>query len=64
MIRNVQLTHSGQYVCEVRTAVDSVSSAADLIVRGVYLCSLFRSQLAPLLEDRTGRGLTALGHHK
>ncbi|XP_016041209.1 contactin-3 [Erinaceus europaeus] len=34
MIRNVQLKHSGKYVCEVRTAVDSVSSAADLIVRG------------------------------
>uniref|UniRef100_A0A672NTY7 Contactin-4-like n=1 Tax=Sinocyclocheilus grahami TaxID=75366 RepID=A0A672NTY7_SINGR len=34
MIRNVQLKHSGKYVCMVHTAVDSVSAAADLIVRG------------------------------
>ncbi|XP_075854597.1 contactin-3 isoform X1 [Microcebus murinus] len=34
MIRNIQLKHSGKYVCMVQTAVDSVSSAADLIVRG------------------------------
>ncbi|XP_006890703.1 PREDICTED: contactin-3 [Elephantulus edwardii] len=34
MIRNIQLKHSGKYVCMVQTVVDSVSSAADLIVRG------------------------------
>ncbi|XP_051561849.1 contactin-4-like [Myxocyprinus asiaticus] len=34
MIRNVQLKHSGKYVCMVHTAVDSVSAAAHLIVRG------------------------------
>uniref|UniRef100_A0A8D1EIC1 Contactin 3 n=1 Tax=Sus scrofa TaxID=9823 RepID=A0A8D1EIC1_PIG len=34
MIRNIQLKHSGRYVCMVQTEVDNVSSAADLIVRG------------------------------
>ncbi|XP_010880252.2 contactin-4 isoform X2 [Esox lucius] len=34
MIRNIQLKHSGKYVCMVHTLVDSVSAAADLIVRG------------------------------
>uniref|UniRef100_A0A8B9J6D6 Contactin 4 n=1 Tax=Astyanax mexicanus TaxID=7994 RepID=A0A8B9J6D6_ASTMX len=34
MVRNIQLKHSGKYVCMVHTAVDSVSAAADLIVRG------------------------------
>ncbi|KAG8516839.1 Contactin-3 [Galemys pyrenaicus] len=34
MIRDVQLSHGGRYVCVARTGVDSVSSAADLIVRG------------------------------
>nr|XP_047927482.1 contactin-3 isoform X2 [Anser cygnoides] len=34
MIRNIQLKHSGKYVCMVKTDVDSVASAADLIVRG------------------------------
>ncbi|XP_062852794.1 contactin-4 [Trichomycterus rosablanca] len=34
MIRNVQLKHSGKYVCMVHTVMDSVSAAADLIVRG------------------------------
>lgn len=34
MIRNIQLKHSGKYVCMVQTGVDSVSSAAELIVRG------------------------------
>ncbi|XP_074168297.1 contactin-3 [Rhinolophus sinicus] len=34
LIRNIQLKHSGRYVCMVQTGVDSVSSAADLIVRG------------------------------
>ncbi|XP_035380323.1 contactin-4 isoform X1 [Electrophorus electricus] len=34
MVRNVQLKHSGKYVCMVHTAVDSVSAAADLLVRG------------------------------
>ncbi|KAM4612748.1 LOW QUALITY PROTEIN: contactin-4 [Polymixia lowei] len=34
MVRNIQLKHSGKYVCMVHTAMDSVSAAADLIVRG------------------------------
>ncbi|KAJ7998557.1 hypothetical protein DPEC_G00206140 [Dallia pectoralis] len=34
MIRNIQLKHSGKYVCMVHTVVDSVSAGADLIVRG------------------------------
>ncbi|XP_069499634.1 contactin-3-like [Ambystoma mexicanum] len=34
MIRNIQLQHSGDYECVVNTAVDKVSSAARLIVRG------------------------------
>ncbi|XP_056157520.1 contactin-4 [Lampris incognitus] len=34
MVRNIQLKHSGKYVCMVNTAVNSVSAAADLIVRG------------------------------
>ncbi|ELK15188.1 Contactin-3 [Pteropus alecto] len=34
MIRNIQLKHSGEYVCVVQTAVESVSSAANLTVRG------------------------------
>ncbi|XP_069045465.1 contactin-4 [Lepisosteus oculatus] len=34
MIRNIQLKHAGKYVCMVHTVVDSVSAAADLIVRG------------------------------
>lgn len=38
MIRNIQLKHSGKYVCVVQTGVDSVSSAADLIVRGKQCC--------------------------
>lgn len=36
MIRNIQLKHSGKYVCMVKTEVDSVASAADLIVRGTF----------------------------
>nr|XP_040060354.1 contactin-4 [Gasterosteus aculeatus aculeatus] len=34
MVRNIQLKHSGKYVCVVHTEVDTVSAAADLIVRG------------------------------
>ncbi|XP_066100646.1 contactin-3 isoform X1 [Saccopteryx bilineata] len=34
MIRNIQLQHSGKYECVVQSGVDSVSSAADLVVRG------------------------------
>nr|XP_043881003.1 contactin-4 [Solea senegalensis] len=34
MVRNIQLKHSGKYVCMVQTEVDTVSAAADLIVRG------------------------------
>ncbi|KAB5583932.1 hypothetical protein PHYPO_G00101510 [Pangasianodon hypophthalmus] len=38
MVRNVQLKHSGKYVCMIHTAMDSVSAAADLIVRGPPGC--------------------------
>ncbi|XP_027556673.1 contactin-6 isoform X3 [Neopelma chrysocephalum] len=34
MIRNIQLHHSGKYVCMVQTTLDSQSAAADIIVRG------------------------------
>ncbi|KAF6728555.1 Contactin-4, partial [Oryzias melastigma] len=34
MVRNVQLKHAGKYVCMVQTEVDTVSAAANLIVRG------------------------------
>lgn len=37
MVRNIQLKHSGKYVCMVHTEVDTVSAAADLIVRGMPL---------------------------
>ncbi|XP_065135845.1 contactin-4 [Paramisgurnus dabryanus] len=50
MIRNVQLKHSGKYVCMVHTAVDSVSAAADLIVRGPP-----GAPVGVLVGDVTGR---------
>uniref|UniRef100_U3KGC1 Contactin 6 n=1 Tax=Ficedula albicollis TaxID=59894 RepID=U3KGC1_FICAL len=34
MIRNIQLHHSGKYVCMVQTSLDSQSATADIIVRG------------------------------
>uniref|UniRef100_A0AAV2M6A8 Uncharacterized protein n=1 Tax=Knipowitschia caucasica TaxID=637954 RepID=A0AAV2M6A8_KNICA len=34
MVRNIQLKHSGKYVCMVHTDLDTVSAAADVIVRG------------------------------
>ncbi|XP_066100838.1 LOW QUALITY PROTEIN: contactin-6 [Saccopteryx bilineata] len=34
MIRNIQLSHSGKYLCTVTTALESLSAAADIIVRG------------------------------
>uniref|UniRef100_A0A665W8G3 Contactin 4 n=1 Tax=Echeneis naucrates TaxID=173247 RepID=A0A665W8G3_ECHNA len=34
MIRNIQLRHAGKYTCAVQTKVDSISIAADLVVRG------------------------------
>ncbi|KFP06672.1 Contactin-6, partial [Calypte anna] len=34
MIRNIQLHHSGKYVCMVQTTLDSQSAAVDIIVRG------------------------------
>lgn len=37
MVRNIQLKHSGKYVCMVHTEVDTVSAAADLIVKGMSL---------------------------
>lgn len=46
MMRNIQLKHSGKYVCMVHSEVDTVSAAADLIVKGMSLppflqCLLF-----------------------
>lgn len=37
MVRNIQLKHSGKYVCMVHTEVDTVSAAAELTVRGGWL---------------------------
>ncbi|XP_058535164.1 contactin-6 [Ochotona princeps] len=34
MIRNIQLHHSGRYLCAVQTPLESVSAGADVIVRG------------------------------
>ncbi|XP_007500167.2 contactin-6 [Monodelphis domestica] len=34
MIREIQLNHSGKYVCMVQTILDSLSAVADIIVRG------------------------------
>lgn len=35
MIRNIQLHHSGKYVCMVQTTLDSQSATAEIIVRGM-----------------------------
>lgn len=54
MIRNIQMKHSGKYVCMVKTEVDSVASAADLIVRGTAPQScfppLFKLQAAEITD--------------
>ncbi|KAM9074714.1 contactin-6 isoform 4-T4 [Megaptera novaeangliae] len=34
MIRNIQLNHSGKYLCTVKTTLESLSAEADIIVRG------------------------------
>ncbi|XP_060095551.1 contactin-6-like isoform X2 [Heteronotia binoei] len=34
MVRNIQLNHSGKYMCSVKTAMDSLSVMAEIIVRG------------------------------
>uniref|UniRef100_A0A8B9PVA1 Contactin 6 n=1 Tax=Apteryx owenii TaxID=8824 RepID=A0A8B9PVA1_APTOW len=34
MVRNIQLHHSGKYVCTVQTTIDSQSATGDIIVRG------------------------------
>ncbi|XP_048210846.1 contactin-6 [Perognathus longimembris pacificus] len=34
MIRNIQLSHSGKYLCTVQTTLERLSVAADIIVRG------------------------------
>uniref|UniRef100_A0A8C5KKF8 Contactin 6 n=1 Tax=Jaculus jaculus TaxID=51337 RepID=A0A8C5KKF8_JACJA len=34
MIRNIQLSHSGKYLCTVQTALEHLSAMADIIVRG------------------------------
>ncbi|XP_054450592.1 LOW QUALITY PROTEIN: contactin-6 [Pteronotus mesoamericanus] len=34
MIRNIQLHHSGRYLCLVKTALERLSAAAEVIVRG------------------------------
>lgn len=41
MVRNIQLKHSGKYVCMVHTEVDTVSAAADLIVKGMPFIFFF-----------------------
>jgi len=35
MIRNIQLHHSGKYVCMVQTTLDSQSATVDITVRGM-----------------------------
>lgn len=37
MIRNIQLHHTGKYVCMVQTTLDSQSTAVDIIVRGMFI---------------------------
>lgn len=37
MIRNIQLHHTGKYVCMVQTTLDSQSTAVDVIVRGKFI---------------------------
>lgn len=34
MIRNIQLGHSGKYLCTVQTTLERLSAVADIIVRG------------------------------
>ncbi|EPQ17450.1 Contactin-6, partial [Myotis brandtii] len=34
MIRNIQLSHSGRYLCAVTTALENLSAVAEIIVRG------------------------------
>ncbi|KAM5314943.1 contactin-6 isoform 2-T2 [Glossophaga mutica] len=34
MIRNIQLSHSGRYLCTVKTALETLSAAAEVVVRG------------------------------
>uniref|UniRef100_A0A8C2YNV9 Contactin 6 n=1 Tax=Chinchilla lanigera TaxID=34839 RepID=A0A8C2YNV9_CHILA len=34
MIRNIQLSHSGKYLCTVQTTLERLSAVADIIVRG------------------------------
>lgn len=36
MIRNIQLHHSGKYLCTVQTTLESLSAVADIIVRGKH----------------------------
>lgn len=36
MIRNIQLNHSGKYLCTVKTTLESLSAVADIIVRGKH----------------------------
>uniref|UniRef100_A0A8C0VEU9 Contactin 6 n=1 Tax=Cyanistes caeruleus TaxID=156563 RepID=A0A8C0VEU9_CYACU len=50
MIRNIQLHHSGKYVCMVQTSLDSQSAAADIIVRGMSL--LFKCMIL-VINGRT-----------
>lgn len=66
MIRNIQLKHSGKYVCMVQTGVDSVSSAAELIVRGkqcYLLCCLKLLHGHCSLEERCSEILRKNARH-
>ena len=53
MIRNIQLKHSGKYVCMVKTDVDSVASAADLIVRGKFQLQLTMNHIFSFILQMT-----------
>jgi hypothetical protein len=55
MIRNVQLKHAGKYTCAVQTKVDSISIAADLVVRGKpTLRYLLSARLIATLMSQNG----------
>lgn len=36
MIRNIQLNHSGKYLCTVKTSLESLSADGDIVVRGEH----------------------------
>ncbi|KAB0393845.1 hypothetical protein E2I00_018902 [Balaenoptera physalus] len=52
MIRNIQLNHSGKYLCTVKTTLESLSAEADIIVRGKHKCISFFS-VPEILNGKT-----------